>query len=79
MTTQKIQDLTPKTKLEKNFKKNIQFFLLDKKKILLLQSQKATDLWCNGSTYDFGSYSQGSSPCRSTKPLSNQRLFLFTI
>ena len=28
-------------------------------------------LWCNGSTADFGSVSQGSNPCRTTNKLIN--------
>ena len=28
------------------------------------------EIWCNGSTRDFGSFSQGSSPCISTKFLT---------
>ena len=43
------------------------------KKILFLpclfRAKFRIDLWCNGSTTDFGSVSQGSNPCRSTKTL----------
>ena len=32
-----------------------------------LEKESKIALWCNGSTEDFGSFSQGSNPCKATK------------
>ena len=56
-----------KSKLLKLFKKNLQF----NKTFIPLQSQlkreSQIEIWCNGSTTDSGSVSEGSSPSISTK------------
>ena len=56
-----------KSKLLKLFKKNLQI----NKSFIPLQSQlkreSQIEIWCNGSTTDSGSVSEGSSPSISTK------------
>ena len=58
---------TDRSKLSKFFKKNLQF----NKTFIPLQSQlkreSQIEIWCNGSTTDSGSVSEGSSPSISTK------------
>ena len=60
-----------KSKLLKLFKKNLQI----NKSFIPLQSQlkreSQIEIWCNGSTTDSGSVSEGSSPSISTKRKSH--------
>ncbi len=55
----------------------LQYSLYIKKKVVHLQSHSGQiEIWCNGSTTDSGSVSEGSSPSISTKSAFVKLIFL---
>ena len=59
--------------LSANSKKKVELILSIQDKVLFLQSsceetQRIIEIWCNGSTTDSGSVSEGSNPSISTNP-----------